>query len=248
MIAAERRSKSKVLDSLLISIIPTFFCWLIYEWKFKKLLSQYLSTQNNNQDVLIIKLERNVTRQFPKISDDDTKIETSYSMGENETSEQLNEAGWQISNIVNVGQTIIGGTSHQKSSEVKVTLTKKYNLRFQTPNYLKCVETWKIKPESQEKSIGDLVVEWNNTISPNIEQQLTLKYIYFDKHYETHKEQIKRDLLNHLLSNEEEEYVTSLILNNENEQSMIRACLQSSKILVGRGRGSRGSRGSRGGN
>ncbi len=214
-------TKYILLDSLLISTIFTLLFGVIYEFKLKKNLGKNLGKiiaylQDYNQDSLTIKLKREENRYFLDKSDNNIiKIETQYNTEKQEENEQSSEAGWQISNanLVTVGQRINHRRINQNVSAIRFTSNKEYDLSIKNNNSLRCIEVWKVtfaleSDESENNKIGTFVVEWNNTINTDVNEQLDIKSIHWEKKYQDCKDNMKQELLNHLLSNEDEEYLT----------------------------------------
>ncbi len=205
-------TKYILLDSLLISTVLTLLFGVIYEFKLKKNIWKIIDfLEGSNQDSLAIKLKREKNRYFADKRDNNIiKIETEYYTETQEENEQLSEAGWKVSNfnLVTVGQNRKHRRINQNGSAIRVTSNKEYDLSIKNNNSLRCIEVWKVTLEPKNKEIGTFVAEWNNTINPDVTEQLDIKYIHWEKKYQDCQDNMKKELLNHLLSNEDEEYLT----------------------------------------
>lgn len=203
-------TKNILLDSLLIGSILTLLFGVIYEFKLKEIIHQWITVlKDYSQDSLTIKLQREKNRYFADKSDNNLiNVQTSYSMENQEENEQSSEAGWHISKIITAGQSIRVGSINRSVSNIIVTSNKEYDLSIKNDNCPRCIEIWKVTIEPEKKEIGTFVAEWDNTMNPDITKQLDIKSIHWEKKYEYCRDNIKKELLSNLLGNEYEEYLT----------------------------------------
>lgn len=195
-----------------------FFIYELYEAKFK-----YSSLQNtvpNSSGLIKLKLQR-YDKHYAIKNADDIVITVQGETKETDTNENSREAGWTFS-FPNLNFNQKNNQSNIKQNELVYTYvsTGKYNLDMTNnqPSY-RCIEVWKVFLESRSgdiENLGFFVAGWNTTNSINLEDELNIKSINWEREYEHNLEVVKEQLYNHLSVSEEKEFIGILDYSSKN--------------------------------